>query len=152
MKVINGTIIDTMNGIINDIRYKKLENFIPYAIRNFIIVIICIIQAKPVRIINNMMKIVNNCRLKYLFIIFIDLSIKPKSAPVKNNSIFTGDIQNYKKSQKYHLHMALFFDKIASSGSVFLMGYPNPKASSVHIYDMDEKSPMYGWRVAEYKE
>ena len=89
MKVTNGTIIETINGIINDIRYKKLENFIPYVIKNFIIDIICIIHANPVRISNNMMKIANNCRLKYLFIIFMFLSIKPKFPPVKNKGTKT---------------------------------------------------------------
>ena len=87
MNVTNGTIIETMKGIINDIRYKKLENFTPYVIRNFIIDIICIIHANPVKISNNMMKIANNCFLKYLLIMFIIQSIKPKFAPVKNNSI-----------------------------------------------------------------
>jgi hypothetical protein len=76
--------MDTINGIISEIRYKKLDNCTPYAIKNFIIAITCIIQANPVRIISNIMKIANNCRLKYRFIIFIIQSIKPKFPPVKN--------------------------------------------------------------------
>ena len=72
-------IIDTIKGIINDVIYTKLENLIPYVIKNLVIDIICIIHANPVRINNNMMNMPSNCFIKYLLIIFILLKYKAQN-------------------------------------------------------------------------
>ncbi len=53
----DGTTIDAINGIINDVNHKKFPKSIPYFNKNFIMDIICIIHANPVKISNSITKI-----------------------------------------------------------------------------------------------